>query len=93
MLHDGDASPDLQELLAELQLPNGHAFSVGTREFEDAFDAPLLHRCWERYHQLSGKQCPAGWTVAAIQELKDACMYDGRKFSKALKGLNQGGRG
>lgn len=92
VLHDADASEDLQELLAELNLPQGHTFRIGAREFEDAFDSVLLHRCWVRYHEASGKQCPAGWTVQAIQQLKDACMQDGRKFSTELRSLNQGGR-
>lgn len=92
ILCDNDASDDLKVLIEELKLPQNHKFQIGAKEFEDAFASSVLHRCWAQYHLDCGREAPDGWTIDAIEQLKVACAADGRKFSKELRALNQGGK-
>lgn len=92
ILCDNDVSDDLAILIAQLQVPDDHKFYVGTHEFEDAFQAHVLHQSWVKYHEACGRIIPAGWTPEAIEQLKQECSDGSKKFSKALKALNQGGK-
>jgi predicted ATP-dependent endonuclease of OLD family len=94
VLYDNDASDELLELISRLDLPECQRFQIGNREFEDAFDSSVLHRCWAEYHQECGRTTPDTWCVDAIENLRSECSTseDRNKFSKALKSLNQGGK-
>ncbi len=94
VLYDNDASEELAELIGCLNLPGCQRFQVGHREFEDAFESQVLHRCWVRYHQECRRNPPNTWCVDEIEKLKNECTTseDKNKFSKALKSLNQGGK-
>jgi len=93
-LYDNDASDELLQLIKCLNLPKCQNFQIGHREFEDAFDSLVLHRCWSEYHKECGRTPPTSWCVDAIESLKTKCTTseDKDKFSKALKSLNQGGK-
>ena len=94
VLYDNDASEELVELIGCLNLPECQNFQIGYREFEDAFDSPVLHRCWVEYHKECGLTPPTSWCVDAIKNLKSQSTTSENKdkFSKALKSLNQGGK-
>ncbi|MBI1175719.1 MAG: AAA family ATPase [Sideroxydans sp.] len=92
ILCDNDASPELQQLIDELHIPQAHKYQVGTREFEDAFDSSVIQRVWAEYHDDCGKQVPEHWTTEKIEQVKTQCIANGEKFSTALRGLNQGGK-
>jgi putative ATP-dependent endonuclease of OLD family len=92
ILCDNDISGELAELIAQIRVPDDHKFYVGTREFEDAFQSDVLHRCWSRYYEECERLAPADWTPEAIEQLKETCIASNKKFSKALKELNQGGK-
>lgn len=94
VLYDNDASEELVSLISCLNLPECQNFQIGYREFEDAFDSPVLYRCWVEYHNECGRTPPNTWCVDAIETLKSECTTseDKNKFSKALKSLNQGGK-
>lgn len=92
ILCDNDASPELQELIDKLNIPNNQKFQIGTKEFEDAFESSALHRTWSQYHEDCNRKIPDGWTQAAIEQLKLECVANGDKFSKKLRTLNQGGK-
>lgn len=94
VLYDNDVSEELAELIRCLNLPECQRFQVGHREFEDAFESQVLHRCWVEYHQECRRNPPNTWCVDAIEKLKNECTTseDKNKFSKALKSLNQGGK-
>lgn len=92
ILYDNDPSPELQELIDQLSIPQDHKFQVGTKEFEDAFHSSILYRVWSEYHIDCNKKIPESWTEEAIDQLKTQCLANGEKFSKALRSLNQGGK-
>ena len=92
ILCDNDASPELQEMIDQIQIPSAHKFQVGDREFEDAFDSSVLQRVWAEYHIDSNRKTPEGWTTEAINQLKVKCLAEGQKFSEKIKTLNQGGK-
>lgn len=93
VVHDNDASSDLQDLIGGLQLNNEQKHAIGTREFEDAFASEVLYRCWQKYHEDADKECPEGWTCEAIEALKITCSSDpNQKFSDELRSLNIGGK-
>lgn len=92
ILCDNDTSPELQELINQLGVPQAHKFQVGTKEFEDAFHSSVLQRVWAQYHVDCGRQAPEGWTEDAIEQVKTRCVANGEKFSTALRALNQGGK-
>lgn len=92
LLYDNDASPELSELIDNLNVPNERKYVVGEREFEDAFSDEALHSGWNRYLQSAEKEVPAGWTVEAISELRANCQENEEKFSKKIRSLNQGGK-
>lgn len=92
ILCDNDASPELQELINQLNVPQNNKFQVGTKEFEDAFHPSVLHRVWAEYHIDCGREPPENWTEVAIQQEMDRCIAHGIKFSSALRALNQGGK-
>jgi putative ATP-dependent endonuclease of the OLD family len=94
VLYDNDASEELVNLIRYLDLPGCQNFQIGHREFEDAFESPVLHRCWVEYHKECGKVPANAWCVDAIEDLKVKCTTgeDKNKFSKALRSLNHGGK-
>ncbi len=92
VLYDNDASQELVELINRLNLPECQRFQIGYSEFEDAFDAAVLHRCWVEYHKECDREPPLGWCVEAIENLKSNCTSSGDKFSKVLKTLNSNGK-
>lgn len=93
VVHDNDASSDLQDLIGGLKLNNEQKHVIGTREFEDAFASEVLYRCWQKYHEYAGRECPEGWTCEAIESIKNSCNTDpSKKFSKKLSKLNEGGK-
>jgi len=92
VLCDNDLSNELRELISSLNLPQENQFQVGTREFEDAFSSQVIHRCWSDYHSDCGRAAPTDWTIGAIEQVRLACASDGRKFSKAIRSLNRGGK-
>ena len=94
VLCDNDASEDLLKLISCLNLPECQNFQIGHREFEDAFAASVLHRCWIEYYRVCERTPPASWCVEEIESLKSKCTTGEcrDKFSSALKALNQGGK-
>ncbi|MBD1867307.1 AAA family ATPase [Cyanobacteria bacterium FACHB-471] len=92
VVYDNDASPELLDLIRRLDLGEDQKFQVGDREFEDAFDSPVLHRCWTEYHNECNRNPSSDWCVDAIEDLRKNCTINGDKFSKALRSLNRGGK-
>lgn len=92
ILCDNDASPELQQLIEQLNIPQSHRYQIGAREFEDAFTSSALHRTWHQYHIDCNREPPEAWTIDAIEALKIQCTTDNHKFSKKLRSLNQGGK-
>ena len=89
---DNDASPETEELIASLNIPDERRFVIGVNEFEDAFDSAVLHRSWENYLKACNKELPESWTISAIEEKKQECLAGDGKFSKEIKSLNKGGK-
>lgn len=92
LLCDNDISEDLRILIAELNLDEAHKFFVGKKEFEDAFDSEVLHKCWSAYLTDAGKQTPETWSAEAIEALKQKASKDNLKFSKEIRALSSGGK-
>lgn len=42
---DNDATPEMQELIVNLGIPDERKFVIGEKEFEDSFSSEVLHRC------------------------------------------------
>lgn len=92
ILRDNDASPDLNNLIENLNISPAQSFIVGNKEFEDAFEAKILHNAWAQYHTDHNKQCPSDWTEENIENLKCSCLNEAKKFSGELKSLNKNGK-
>ncbi|MEZ4683163.1 MAG: AAA family ATPase [Caldilineaceae bacterium] len=92
LLYDNDASPELTELIENLNVPNERKYVVGINEFEDALSDEALHSAWCEYLVTSEKEIPKSWTVEAIASLREKCQENGSKFSKQIRSLNQGGK-
>lgn len=90
LLVDNDASPDLEILIDKLQIPDQRKFIVGQKEFEDAFSSRIMFSCWNSYLRECGKQVPDTWTEQKIEEMKQDCLVNNKKFSKQIKSLNKG---
>ncbi len=89
---DNDASPETEELIGSLSIPDERRFVIGANEFEDAFDSAVLHRSWGNYLEACNKQVPESWTICAIEEIKQECLAGEGKFSKKIKSLNIGSK-
>lgn len=92
ILYDNDASPELSELIDRLDVPSERKYVVGEKEFEDAFSDEALYSCWSQYLTEAGKEIPSCWNVQSISSLRTNCRQSGRKFSKEIRSLNQGGK-
>lgn len=92
ILHDNDASPELQELIDNLNVPVEKKYVVGEKEFEDAFSNEALHSCWCQYLENCNRDVPASWTVQEISQLRVDCQQNGGKFSKRIRSLSRGGK-
>lgn len=89
---DNDATPEMQELIDNLGIPDERKFVIGAKEFEDSFSSAVLHRCWCSYLEECGKSIPIDWTVVNIEDTKKECLENGEKFSRKIKALNAGGK-
>lgn len=89
---DNDASPEIEELIGELNIPNEQKFIIGDKEFEDAFQSNVLHKCWCSYLEECNKDAPENWTVDNIETIRNECAQNGEKFSKKIRQLNSGGK-
>lgn len=92
VLYDNDAVDRVQPIIERLEIPHENTFVVGTREFEDAFEADVLERCWRSYVAARGSRLAPGWQRDAIDRLKAECLVNGDKFSKKLASLNAHGQ-
>ncbi len=92
VLHDADAVDRVRPVIERLEIPNENAFVVGAKEFEDAFDAEVLERCWSSYVTNRSSRLAPGWQRDAIERLRTECLANGEKFSKRLPSLNAGGQ-
>lgn len=92
LLFDNDASPELTDLIDRLQIPDRRKYVVGTKEFEDAFTDEALYSAWHAYLTSYEKEIPETWSVDAIRNLRAECADNGKKFSKEIRSLNQGGK-
>lgn len=92
VLYDADAVDRVRPVIERLEIPDENAFVVGTKEFEDAFEAEVLERCWSSYVASRGSRLAPGWTRDAIERLKAECLLNGDKFSKRLASLNARGQ-
>lgn len=92
LLYDNDASPELLELINQLNIPDERKYVVGNKEFEDAFTDEALYNAWCEYLTASEKEIPEAWTIEAICNLRNDCKNNGGKFSKQIRSLNQGGK-
>lgn len=85
---DNDALPETRELIEALKTPN--VFTVGNREFEDAFQAETVFRAWETYVEAEGGTLGELWTS---DEITDLAFDPGtEKFSSRLREKNRGCR-
>jgi len=90
---DNDASPELQQLINELNISDQHKHVIGQREFEDAFCDEVLFDCWKQYHELHQRDCPQNWTVENIRKIRGECHANpNTKFSQRLRELSAGGK-
>jgi len=92
ILKDNDSSENSLELINNLNIPEDRQFSIGEKEFEDAFDDDTLFNAWKKYIEECGKDISRSkWTIENIAELREKCSSssDG-KFSSKLKSLNEG---
>lgn len=92
LLYDNDASPELKELIAQLNLPNERNYIVGEKEFEDAFTDRALFDAWKSYLEDCGKRIPENWTIESIKTTRQECIGPKGKFSKSIRSLNSGGK-
>jgi len=92
LLFDNDASPELTDLIGRLQIPDDRKYVVGEKEFEDAFTDQALYSAWSSYLTSCEKETPETWSIEAINGLRIQCATNGEKFSKEIRGLNQGGK-
>jgi predicted ATP-dependent endonuclease of OLD family len=92
LLFDNDASPELADLIDRLQIPDERKYVVGTKEFEDAFTDDALYAAWAAYLTSYEKEIPVTWSVESIRNLRAECAENGKKFSKEIRSLNQGGK-
>ncbi len=92
LVFDNDASQELSELINKLSIPDERKFIIGNKEFEDAFQTDVLHRCWLEYLQESEKPIPNNWTIENIEAKKKNCLEQSSKFSKELRSLAAGSK-
>ncbi len=85
---DNDASPELEILINNLNIPDERKFVIGEKEFEDAFDSKAIHSCWDKHLIECGKASPESWSEENIEQMKLACLANGDKFSREIKSLN-----
>ncbi len=92
VLKDNDASSETIELIEKLNIPNDRQFTIGNKEFEDAFPSQVLFNAWKQHLEACGKDLSRSqWTEENIERLKSECQSsDGKKFSKELTKLNAG---
>ncbi len=91
VLRDNDASADLEELIASLDLPPEQQIVVGVKEFEDSFGDDLIYQSWAAHYESLGKDIPGEWTAENIARVREECIETGGKFSKKIRSLNTGG--
>jgi putative ATP-dependent endonuclease of the OLD family len=92
VIYDNDASPELKELIETLNIPSKRKFSIGNKEFEDAFSDENIYACWKRYLESVEKECPKNWSIENINKARSECQEKGDKFSDKLRSLNAGGK-
>lgn len=92
LLFDNDASPELEDLIDRLKISSDRKYVVGTKEFEDAFTDQALYSAWHAYLTSCDKEIPETWSVDSIRNLRAECAETGKKFSKEIRSLNQGGK-
>ncbi len=89
---DNDASPEIEELINGLNISDDRKFIIGEKEFEDAFQSDVLHKCWCSYLEECNKDASESWTVDNIEKIRNECIQNGGKFSKKIRHLNLGGK-
>ncbi|MDE1892463.1 MAG: AAA family ATPase [Betaproteobacteria bacterium] len=92
VLCDNDLSDDLRTLIDELNLDDAHKFFIGRKEFEDAFESNVLHKCWSGYLLDAGKEPPEAWNIEAIEQLKQKAHKEDLKFSIEIRSLSRGSK-
>lgn len=91
LLKDNDGNEDTLQLIEKLGISEDRLFTVGYKEFEDAFTDDVLFNVWKKYLEDCGKDiCRTRWTQENISETRAKCASDSEKFSSELKSLNEG---
>ncbi|RNI10074.1 ATP-dependent nuclease [Methanohalophilus portucalensis] len=92
IIKDNDASEDTAKLIDKLKIPDAHQFTIGEKEFEDAFSDETLYKSWEKYLETHGKDIARSqWNLDNIASIRDKCSTNSEiKFSSELKTLNKG---
>ncbi|MFD2608204.1 hypothetical protein ACFSR9_01955 [Deinococcus taklimakanensis] len=86
IITDNDALPETQELIDALKTPN--IYTVGKKEFEDAFHAEIIYQAWKNYVESEGVTLGDSWTSDGITGL--AFDPNNEKFSSSLRKKNAG---
>lgn len=92
IIKDNDASEETAKLIDKLNIPVERQFTVGNKEFEDAFSDEVLYNSWKKHLEICNKDITkSNWTLENITKTKQNCLEDSnQKFSSALKQLNKG---
>lgn len=91
VLTDNDVSEDMTALMETLSLPESNRFTIGTNEFEDAFNPSVLFSAWTGHLHDHRKPVPESWTETNVDELHKECLSNpDKKYSSKLKKLNSG---
>ena len=86
IITDNDALPETQELIDALKTPN--IYTVGKKEFEDAFQAEIVYLAWKTYVESEGSILGENWTSDVITDLAFDPTVE--KFSRSLREKNAG---
>ncbi len=92
LVFDNDASDEIREIIAQLNISEEKKHIIGDKEFEDAFADNVLFECWKNYHVNSNRDCPPSWNTEGIARVRKLCTDNNEKFSEQLRRLGAGGK-
>lgn len=88
ILIDNDIEQDTQDILNQLDLDEDNIYKIGTSEFEDEFSSECIYNAWKNYVESNRRMVGDKWNITLIEECRNDCIKNHRKFSKELRRLN-----
>ncbi|HKJ30219.1 MAG TPA: AAA family ATPase [Balneolales bacterium] len=89
ILMDNDGTENLNAIIDNLGISYEQIFRIGNKEFEDSFADEQIYNSWCNY--CTTGRIGENWSEENISVCRQSCDEEGKKFSKELKALNQGG--